>query len=111
MPTHLASLDPLVHPHQIEVQEFASYALVIDARSAGAYQEDYLPGAVSVPVAGVPPRPDRTHLVGHHGAVRIGQSNISNLALTGRSTVRSSRQHPTPSSHSSPWWFNSRFWS
>lgn len=50
MPTHLASLDSLVHPHQIEVQEFASYALVIDARSAGAYQEDHVPGAVSVPV-------------------------------------------------------------
>ena len=54
MPTHLASLDSLVHPHQMEVQEFASYALVIAARSAGAYQEDHLPGAVSVPVAAVP---------------------------------------------------------
>lgn len=51
MPTHLASLDSLVHPHQMEVQEFASYALVIDARSAEAYQEDHLPGAVNVPVA------------------------------------------------------------
>lgn len=50
MPTHLASLDSLVHPHQIEVQEFSSYALVIDARSAEAYQEDHIPGAVSVPV-------------------------------------------------------------
>jgi tRNA 2-selenouridine synthase len=35
----------------MEVQEFDSYALVIDARSAEAYQEDHLPGAVSVPVA------------------------------------------------------------
>jgi tRNA 2-selenouridine synthase len=51
MPTHLASLDSLVHPHQIEVQEFSSYALVIDARSAEEYQEDHIPGAVSVPVA------------------------------------------------------------
>ena len=50
MPTHLPSLDSLVHPHQMEVQEFASYALVIDARSAEAYQEDHLPGAVNVPV-------------------------------------------------------------
>ncbi|MCP6258982.1 rhodanese-like domain-containing protein, partial [Klebsiella pneumoniae] len=49
--THLASLDSLVHPHQMEVQEFASYALVIDARSAEAYREDHLPGAVNVPVA------------------------------------------------------------
>lgn len=51
MPTHLASLDSLVHPHQIEVQEFSSYALVIDARSAEAYQEDHIPGAVSLPVS------------------------------------------------------------
>lgn len=50
MPTHLASLDSLVHPHQIEVQEFSSYALAIDARSAKAYQEDHIPGAISVPV-------------------------------------------------------------
>jgi tRNA 2-selenouridine synthase len=51
MPTQLASLDSLVHPHQIEVQEFSSYALVIDARSAEAYREDHILGAVSVPVA------------------------------------------------------------
>ena len=51
MPTHLASLDSLVHPHQMEVQEFSSYALVIDARSTEAYQEDHIPGAVSVPVS------------------------------------------------------------
>jgi len=50
MPTHLASLGSLVHPHQMEVQEFDSYGLVIDARSAEAYQDDHLPGAVSVPV-------------------------------------------------------------
>lgn len=51
MPTHLASLDSLVHPHQIEVQEFDSYGLVIDARSTEAYQEDHIPGAVNVPGA------------------------------------------------------------
>ncbi|WP_457393697.1 rhodanese-like domain-containing protein [Roseateles sp. P5_E1] len=50
MRTPLASLDALVHPHQIEVQEFRSYALVIDARSPEAFQEDHIPGAVNVPV-------------------------------------------------------------
>lgn len=50
MPAQLASLDSLVHPHQIEVQEFSSYALVIDARSAEAFREDHIPGAVNVPV-------------------------------------------------------------
>jgi tRNA 2-selenouridine synthase len=39
------------HPHQMEVQEFASYDLVIDARSPREYEEDHLPGAVNLPVA------------------------------------------------------------
>jgi tRNA 2-selenouridine synthase len=66
MPTQLASLDSLVHPHQIEVQEFSSYALVIDARSAEAYQEDHIPGAVSVPVA-----TQRLHVTGAEGAALV----------------------------------------
>ncbi len=53
MPTRLASLDSLVHPHQMEIQEFSFYALVIDARSAASFAEDHLPGAVSVPVGGL----------------------------------------------------------
>jgi hypothetical protein len=35
--------------------------------------------------------------IGHEGAVRIGPSNVSNLALTGRSLIQASRQHPTHS--------------
>jgi tRNA 2-selenouridine synthase len=41
------------HPHDIGVQEFASYALVLDARSQAEYNEDHLPGAVSVPLGPV----------------------------------------------------------
>lgn len=51
MPNPLASPSFLVHPHQIEIQEFDWYALVIDARSAAAYREDRLPGAVNIPAA------------------------------------------------------------
>jgi tRNA 2-selenouridine synthase len=40
----------LVHPHQLEVQEFSSYSLVIDARSPHEYAEDHIPGAVNLPV-------------------------------------------------------------
>ena len=40
----------LVHPHQLEVQDFASYSLVIDARSPHEYAEDHIPGAVNLPV-------------------------------------------------------------
>lgn len=38
-----------VHPHQLEVQEFSSYALIVDLRSSAEFQDDHLPGAVSVP--------------------------------------------------------------
>lgn len=50
MPTPLASFGPLVHPHQLEVQEFDSYGLVVDARSRAEYDEDHIPGAVHLPV-------------------------------------------------------------
>lgn len=39
------------HPHQLEVQEFSSYDLIIDARSPREYEEDHLPGALNLPVA------------------------------------------------------------
>ena len=50
MTTHDESTTPLVHPHQLAVQEFASYALVIDARSPHEFAEDHIPGAVNLPV-------------------------------------------------------------
>lgn len=37
------------HPHQLEVQEFDAYALIVDLRDRDAYDEDHVPGAVSVP--------------------------------------------------------------
>jgi rhodanese-related sulfurtransferase len=57
MPNPLASIDPLVHPHQMEIQDFASYTLVIDARSAAAYREDRLPCAINIPAAKAGPSP------------------------------------------------------
>jgi tRNA 2-selenouridine synthase len=49
MPTSLASLLAPVHPHQIEVQDFGWYALIVDARSAAAFAVDHIPGAINVP--------------------------------------------------------------
>lgn len=40
----------LPHPLQLEVLEFSSYALVIDARSPHEYDEDHIPGSVNMPV-------------------------------------------------------------
>jgi tRNA 2-selenouridine synthase len=51
MPTTLASLVTPVHPHQLEVQDFDHYALVIDARSPAEHAEDHLPRAVLLPAA------------------------------------------------------------
>jgi tRNA 2-selenouridine synthase len=39
-----------VHPFQLEVYEFESYSLVIDARSPREYAVDHIPGAVNLPV-------------------------------------------------------------
>jgi len=50
MPPPIGTAASLVHPHQIEVQEFSSYALVIDARSPHEYAEDHIPGAINLPV-------------------------------------------------------------
>ena len=50
-PPLVESSSPPVHPHQLEVQEFASYDLIIDARSPREYEEDHLPGAINLPVA------------------------------------------------------------
>jgi tRNA 2-selenouridine synthase len=51
MPTSLASLGALVHPHQMEIQDFSLYALVIDARQPESFSDDHIPGAVNVPAA------------------------------------------------------------
>lgn len=44
----IESLAGAFHPHAIEVQDFAYYALVIDLRSKAEYEDDHIPGAVRV---------------------------------------------------------------
>jgi tRNA 2-selenouridine synthase len=44
--TAIESLAGLYHPHAIEVQDFAHYALMLDVRSRGEYEDDHIPGAV-----------------------------------------------------------------
>lgn len=55
MPNPPASLFSAVHPFQLEVQDFETYALIVDARAAAAFAHDHLPGAVSVPCEAVCP--------------------------------------------------------
>jgi tRNA 2-selenouridine synthase len=44
----IESLAGTFHPHAIEVQDFAYYALVIDVRPRAEYEDDHIPGAVHV---------------------------------------------------------------
>lgn len=48
---HVESLAGAFHPHAIEVQDFPYYRAVIDLRSAAAYEDDHIPGAVHVDAA------------------------------------------------------------
>ncbi len=45
-PPEIESLAGAFHPHAIEVQDFAHYALVIDVRTPQEYEDDHIPGAV-----------------------------------------------------------------
>ena len=73
----------LVDPQQLGVQEFASYALVIDARSPHEFADDHVPGAVNLPVvddaefAEVGIR----HKTDQHGAYLVGVAySLRNIA-------------------------------
>lgn len=46
----IESLAGVFHPHAIEVQDFSHYRAVIDLRSAAAFEDDHIPGAVHVDV-------------------------------------------------------------
>lgn len=64
MPIPPAPVDlPLltVHPGQLGVADFSSYALVLDTRAAARFEEDHLPGAISLPLPaqGAATTPDR----------------------------------------------------
>jgi tRNA 2-selenouridine synthase len=51
MSSVMASIAAMVHPHQIEVQDFDVYDLIIDARSEAEFEQDHIPGALSLPVS------------------------------------------------------------
>ena len=74
MPSPFAPVGSRVHPHQLEIQDFSLYALVIDARPPAAFAQDHIPGAVNVPAASaamVPAPPMPCELAAHaEGLVR-----------------------------------------
>jgi len=83
MPGFTSPLSSLLHPHQIEVQEFDSYALIIDARPCVAFDEDHLPGAVNLPVVSVAVPSDAASNVGavsSSGRLRVVEGLPDSLA-------------------------------
>ena len=73
----------LVHPHQLEVQEFDAYSLVIDARSPREYAEDHIPGAINLPVVNDDEYAEvgTTHRSDQHAAYLIGvEYSLRNIA-------------------------------
>ena len=46
----LETVAGLVHPHQMEVQDFSAYALIVDARPSQDFADDHIPAAVNLPV-------------------------------------------------------------
>lgn len=71
------------HPHQLEVDEFQRYDVIIDARSPREFEEDHIPSALNLPVVvndeyervGITHKddPHRAYLVG----VRLSLRNIA----------------------------------
>lgn len=83
MPTALESVGAIVHPHQLGVQEWSSYAMVIDARSPHEYAEDHLPTAVNLPVVDDTEYAEvgTTHRSDKHSAYLIGvEYSLRNIA-------------------------------
>lgn len=72
-----------VHPFQLEVHDFSTYALVIDARSPREYAEDHIPGAINLPVVDDAEYAEvgTRHKEDKHGAYLIGvEYSLRNIA-------------------------------
>jgi tRNA 2-selenouridine synthase len=75
--------EPPVHPAQLGVRDFESYALIIDARSPHEYEEDHIPGAVNLPVVddGEYAEVGTKHKSDKHAAYLIGvEYSLRNIA-------------------------------
>jgi len=71
------------HPRQLDIDDFPSYALIIDARSPHEYDEDHLPGAVNLPVVDDAQYAEvgTRHKTDKHGAYLIGvEYSLRNIA-------------------------------
>jgi tRNA 2-selenouridine synthase len=73
----------IVHPYQLEVQDWSRYAMIIDARSPHEYAEDHIPTAVNLPVVDDQEYAEvgTTHRTDTHRAYLIGvEYSLVNIA-------------------------------
>lgn len=79
-----------VHPGQLDIREFSSYSLVIDARSPHEYAEDHLPGAINLPVVDDAEYAEvgTKHRTDKHAAYLIGvEYSLRNIAAQVRPLI------------------------
>ena len=79
----LETVAGLVHPHQLEVQDFSAYVLIVDARSPQDFADDHIPAAVNLPVLSDSQNAEvEAHLqADRHRALRLGAGYArSNMA-------------------------------
>ena len=84
----LETVAGLVHPHQLEVQDFSAYALIVDARPAQDFADDHLPAAVNWPVLSDPEQSEfERHLQADRSQALLfgaahARANMNSNALT-----------------------------
>lgn len=83
-------MQKLPHPFDLEIQDFSSYSLVIDARSPREFAEDHLPGATNLPVVDNEEYAEvgTLHRTDKHRAYMIGVGySLQNIAESLREVV------------------------
>lgn len=73
----------MAHPHDLGIEDFPRYALIIDARSPREFAEDHIPGAVNLPVVDDAQYAEvgTTHKTDTHRAYLIGvRYSLENIA-------------------------------
>lgn len=77
-PARVESLGGVIHPHAIEIQDFSSYALILDVRPINAFEDDHLPGAVRVEPMGEADRSVGASFAGPRTSILVARDVMNN---------------------------------
>lgn len=76
-------MNSLPHPTDLNIQDFAAYSIIIDARSPREFEEDHVPGATNLPVVNNEEYAEvgTLHRSNTHGAYLIGvEYSLKNIS-------------------------------